>query len=36
MAAIRTSLDDGREDAVRGWGALAERDPAEPLTATGG
>jgi DNA-binding IclR family transcriptional regulator len=36
MAAIRTSLDDGREDAVRGWGALAERDPAEPLTAAGG
>jgi AcrR family transcriptional regulator/DNA-binding MarR family transcriptional regulator len=36
VAAIRTSLDDGREDATRGWVAGPERDPAEPLTAAGG
>ena len=36
VTAIRTSLDDGRENASRGWAAGPEGDPAEPLTAAGG
>ncbi len=32
VAAIRTSLGDGREDATRGWRAGAQHDHAAPLT----
>jgi AcrR family transcriptional regulator len=36
VAAIRASLNDGREDATRGWAVATKGDRAAPLTAAAG